>query len=179
MRFTINIATRTHIDPKLVNRSGYLILALLLCLLAWNINRASWSLGELRQLKADNASYEKRLNSRPTGVSEQDFIRLLAGIKFYNEIIGRKSFNWLGLLEKFEAATPEGIALTVLAPDRKTGLIKIEGHARSFALVRSYLDKLEDSKSFTTILLLSHAGVAAGEKARGVQFSISCKAAQP
>jgi len=177
MRFTINIATRTHIDRKLVNRAGYAVLALLLVLLVWNITRTSWSLGELRRLQADNTSYEQRLSSRPGGVSEKDFTRLLTDIKFYNEIIGRKSYNWLGLLEQLEGSTPEGIALSALMPDRKSGDLKIEGNARSFALVRSYLEKLEDSKVFTSNLLLSHANVAVGEKAKGVHFAISCKAA--
>lgn len=177
MRFTINIATRTHIDRRLLNRAGYALLALLIVLLAWNISRTFWSLGELRRLQADNASYEQRLNSRPGGVSEKDFSRLLADIRFYNEIIGRKSYNWLGLLEQLEGATPEGIALSALGPDRKTGELKIEGHARSFAQVRSYLEKLEDSKAFTSILLLSHSDVAVGEKAKGVHFALSCKAA--
>jgi type IV pilus assembly protein PilN len=176
MRFTINIATRTHIDRKVVDRAGYAVLALLLILLAWNISRASWSIGELRRLQADNSSYEQRLSSRPSGVSEKDFTRLLADIRFYNEVIGRKSYNWLGMLEQLEGATPEGIALTALDPDRKTGEMKIEGHARSFALLRSYLDKLEDSKAYTSILLLSHANVAVGEKGKGVHFAISCKA---
>jgi type IV pilus assembly protein PilN len=177
MRFTINIATRTHIDRKMVNRTGYAVLALLFVLLLWNISRTFWGLGELRRLQADNASYEQRLNSRPSGVSEKDFTRLLADIRFYNEIIGRKSYNWLGLLDQLEAVTPEGIALTAVGPDRIKGELKIEGHARSFALIRSYLEKLEDSKAYTSILLLSHSNVAVGEKNKGVNFAISCKAA--
>jgi type IV pilus assembly protein PilN len=177
MRFTINIATRAHIDRKLVNRAGYAVLALLLVLLVWNISRTFWSLGELRRLQADNISFGNRLNSRPSGVSEKDFTRLLADIRFYNEIIGRKSYNWLGLLDQLEAVTPEGIALTAVGPDRIKGELKIEGHARSFALIRSYLEKLEDSKAYTSILLLSHSNVAVGEKNKGVNFAISCKAA--
>ena len=177
MRFTINIATRTHIDRKLVDRAGYAVLALLLVLLAWNVNSTSWSFGELRRLQTDNASYEQRLNSRPAGVSEKDFTRLLGDVSFYNEIIGRKSYNWLDVLEKLEGTTPEGIALTELEPDRKSGELKIGGHARSFAQVRSYLERLEDSGSYTSILLLSHSNINVGEKDNGVQFAISCKAA--
>jgi len=177
MRFTINLATRTHIDRRLVNRAGYAVLVLLLALLAWNVSRASWGIGEMRRLQADNSAYEKRLNSRPSGVSEKDFTRLLADIKFYNGIIDRKTVNWLGLLEQLEGATPEGIALTVLAPDRKKDEMRIEGHARSFAQVRSYIEKLEDSKAYTSILLLSHANIVVGEKTKGVHFAISCKAA--
>jgi type IV pilus assembly protein PilN len=177
MRFTINIATRTYLDRRLVNRAGYAVLALLLVLLAWNINRTFWNLGEFRRLQSDNASYENRLNSRPSGVSEKDFTRLLADIKFFNEILGHKSFNWLGFLDQLEGTTPEGIALSSLAPDRKTGEVKIEGHARSFAQVRSYIEKLEDSRAYTSILLLSHTSMTVGEKTKGVNFVISCKAA--
>jgi Tfp pilus assembly protein PilN len=177
MRFTINIATRTHIDRKMVNRAGYAVLALLLVLLVWNISRTFWSLGELRRLQADNAAYEKNLNSRPSGVSEKDFTRLLEDIQFYNEIIGRKSYNWLGVLEQLEVTTPDGIALSSLGIDKKTGELKFEGHARSFAQVRSYIEKLEDSKAYTAILLLSHGEIAVGEKTKGVRFAISCKAA--
>ena len=178
MRFTINLATRTHLDPRLVNRTGYVVVGLLLVLLAWNVSRASWSYGELRRLKTDISSYEQRLNSRPGGVSEKDYTKLLADIKFYNEIIGRKTVNWLGLLEKFETASSDGIALSLLSPDRKTGEIKIEGDARSFAQVKAYLEKLENSRLFTSILLLSHADVAAGEKTKGVHFTLTCKAVQ-
>ena len=179
MQFTINLATRTYLDRRLVNRVGAGIGAVLLLVLAWNINHAASSLGELRRLRADIKTYETRLSSRPSGVSEQEYKRLLDSIGFYNEIIARKTFNWMGLLEQLEHVTPEGIALSTLAPDKITGVVKIEGRAKSFLQIQDYLDKLEDSKVFTSILLLSHAEIAVGERTKGVQFSISCKAAQP
>lgn len=177
MYFTINLATRTYLDRRLVNRIGAGIFATLIIMLAWNINRVAWDVGELRRLRADIATYENRLSSRPNGVSEKDYTSLLANISFYNEIISRKTFNWMGLLEQLELATPEGIGLSALTPDRKTGELKIEGRAKNFAHIKLFLDKLEDSKVFTSILLLSHSDVAAGERSKGVQFSISCKAA--
>ena len=177
MRFTINLATRTYLDRRLINRIGVGICAALLVLLAWSINRAAWDLGELRRLRADIASYEKRLSSRPSGVSEKEYASLLSSIGFYNEIIARKSFNWIGLLEQLELATPEGIALSSLVPDKAKGDIKIEGRAKNFAQVKLYLDRLEDSKVFSSILLLSHSDVEVGERTKGMQFSISCKAA--
>jgi type IV pilus assembly protein PilN len=177
MYFSINLATRTYLDRRLVNRIGVCLAALLLMLLAWNINRAAWSYGELRRLRADIAADEGRLNSRPQGVSEKEYTGLLGTIGFYNEIIGRKAFNWLGLLEQMEQVTPDGIALSALSPDRKSGAVKIEGRARNYAQLRVYLDKLEDSKVFTSIMLLSHTNIIVGERTKAVQFSISCKAA--
>lgn len=177
MRFTINLSTRTYLDQKLVKRVGALILTLLIVMLLWNFYRTAWSFGELRRLRTDISSYENKLNSRPSGVSEKDYTRLLSRIGFYNEVIGRKSFSWMGLLDQVESATTDGIAFSALAPDKKTGILKIDGRARSFAHLRTFLDKLEDSKALTSVMLLTHSEIAAGEKTKGIQFSIACKAA--
>jgi type IV pilus assembly protein PilN len=177
MRFTINLATRTYLDQRLVKRAAALILTVLVVMLVWNIYRTAGSFGELRRLRADNITYENKLNSRPSGVSEKEYTQLLTKISFYNEVIGRKTFSWIGILDQLEGVTTEGIAFSALAPDRKSGLLKIDGRARSFAQLRAFLNKLEDSRIFTAVMLLSHSDIAVGEKARGVQFSISCKAA--
>jgi len=177
MRFTINMATRTYVDQRLVSQVCYAAIALFVLALFWNTFVALSNLGELNRLKADIATYEGRLNSRPKDVPEREYARLLAEIAFFNGVIERKTFNWLGLLEQMENVTPEGIALTSLAPDMNTGDVKIEGRARSFANLRSYLEKLDDSRAFTKILLLSNRDVAINDKARGVLFTISCRTA--
>jgi len=177
MRFKINIATRTHIDRRMVNRAGYAVLTLLSVILAWNVSHTFGSLGELRRLQSENRSYERQLNSRPSGVSEKQYTSLLADITYFNEVIERKSFDWLGLLGTLEGGVPDGIALSSMAPDRKTGELKIEGFARNFAGVRSFVEKLEDSKAYASVLLLSHTNILVGEKEKGVRFTISCKAA--
>lgn len=196
MRFTINLATRTYLDYRVVNRVFIAAMVVLLALLAWGVARVSWNMGELRRLKAENAGFEASLESRPSGVSEQDYKRMIASIRFYNDVIEHKTYNWLGLLEQVEKATPEGIALASLTPEKKgTELkiegrsrgtateaekkgtaLKIEGRAKGFADVRRYLEKLDASGEFTDIMLMSHHDMAVGEKGKGVQFSISCRA---
>ena len=117
---------------------------------------------------------EGRLGNGRSGVSEKEYKRQLSTIHFFNGIIEQKSRNWLSFLEQLENATPEGIALASLAPDAKTGAIKLEGRARNFNQIRSYLDHLQDSKAFSDILLLSHSDMAVGEKKNsGVKFVIS------
>lgn len=175
MRFTINLATRTYLDHQRVNRFILATLVIALSMLAWNVSRLSSNLGELNRVKSEITAFEGRLNSRPAGVPEKDFNRLLSGIRFYNDIIERKAFNWSRLLEELENATPDGISLMTVAPDKKTGGISIEGRAKSFAQVRAYLEKLEDSGAFTDILLQSHKDLLFGEKNRGVQFALSCR----
>jgi type IV pilus assembly protein PilN len=176
MRFTINLATRTYLDHRLINRVIVASILLLTALSAWKVVSFCWNLGELERLKGDIASLEGRLAGHQAGVSEKEYNRQLSTIRFFNGVIEQKTNNWLTLLEQLENATPEGIALVSLAPDMKTGTIKVEGLARNFDHIRSYLDHLEDSKTFSNILLLSHGDIAVGDKkSRGVKFVISCR----
>lgn len=174
MRFTINLATQTYLDKKLLNRSCFGVIALLVVLLIWNVTRASWKQGEKSRLDAEIAVLEGRINNKPGEVPEKDFTRQQTQIRFYNEIIGRKSTNWLQLLDLIENVTPEGIALSAVSQGKKKGELKLDGHARSFAHVRQYLEKLEGSQNFLNVLLLSHKDFLSGETGRGVQFTISC-----
>lgn len=175
MRFTINLATRVYVDQRLISQVCYAVCALLVLVLLRNVFAGFGDLGELQRLNADIVTYNGRLNSRPKDVPERDYTRLLAEIGFYNGVIERKAFNWQGMLEEMENTTPEGVALISLAPDTKTGELKIEGRAHSFANVRTYLEKLDESRAFTRVLLLSNHDVATGDQGRGVQFSISCR----
>lgn len=176
MRFTINLATKTYFDHRRMNRACVVLLVILLILLAWNINLFSWNLGTLNHLTAENANLEARLSGRPAGVPEKEYSKTMNSIRFYNGVIEHKSFNWLRLLDHLENATPAGVALDSLVPDLKEDLLKIEGRTKNFEMLKNYIEKLEDSKVFTNILLLSHNDLVMGEKTRGVRFTVSCRA---
>ncbi len=175
MRFTINLATQTYLDKRLLNQICFSALILMVVLLGWNITRASWNQGEKRQLDTEIASLERRLNNKPKGIADKDLTKQQAKILFYNEIILRKSVDWLQLLDSIENVTPEGVALASVVPGKKIGELKLDGRARSFLVVRKYLEKLEESQNFTDVLLLSHKELKTGETGRGVQFTLSCK----
>lgn len=175
MRFTINLATRTYLDHRLLNRLGFFVIALLLVMAGWNVSRVSSNIGEQSRLNAEISAMQSRLGTRGGGISEAEISRQKNRIRFYNEIIERKSSNWISLLELFETVTPEGIALSSLTPGKNKEEWKLDGRAGSFKAVQRYLEKLETSKNFSNILLLSHQNITAGEHVRGVQFTISCK----
>lgn len=175
MRFSINLATRTYIDKRLLNQACYGTIALMVVLLGWNITRASWNLGEQRRIDSEVKLLEGRLNSKPGGVSDKDFSQQQAHIHFFNEVIDRKGRDWLKLLDHLESVTPDGISLALIAPGKKKDELNLEGRAKSFAAVRNYLEKLEESQVFTGVMLLSHQDLITGDKGRGVQFKISCK----
>jgi type IV pilus assembly protein PilN len=175
MRFTINLTTRTYLDHRLLNIIAYFAIVLLLVLAVWNISRVSSNMGEQSRMSAEIAAIQGRLGAKPGGISETDSSRQKARIRFYNEIIDRKSVNWIALLEKFENATPDGISISTLSQDKGQGEWKLEGRARAFKSLQRYLERLETSENFSNVLLLSHQKLTIGEKMRGIQFTISCK----
>jgi type IV pilus assembly protein PilN len=175
MRFKINLATRTYIDQRLLNRISAVVLTLLVLLLGWNVARISWNLGEQGRLVSEIKALEGSLNVRPGGVSEKDYTRQQARIRFFNEVIDRKGTDWINMLDLVENSTPEGISIASLTPGKNRGELKLDGRARSFATVRKYVEKLEGTKSFSDVLLLSHQEITVGENGRGVLFTISCK----
>jgi len=175
MRYTINLATHTYLDNRLINRIAYAVIALLFILTVWNSMDISSNMGEQSRLKSEIAAIESRFATKPGGVSEAEFIRQKSRIRFYNEIIDRKRANWLKTLELFENSTPEGIALSSLTPDKKKDAWKLDGRAHSFKKLQQFVEKLEAAKNFSNVLLLSHQNIAVGEKTRGIQFTISCK----
>jgi type IV pilus assembly protein PilN len=175
MRFTINLATRTYLNHRLLNTIGFCVIVALVAISAWNINRLASNYGEQSRIRTEIVAIESKLGVKPAGVPEAAVSLQKAHIRFYNEIIARKSKNWLNILEFFENDTPDGISLSLLSPEKKSDEWKLEGRARSFKSVQQYLEKLEASKNFSNVLLLSNQNIAAGEMERGVQFSISCK----
>lgn len=175
MEFNINLATRSYIDKRLVKQLCYGAIAVLLLLTAWNITRFSWNMGELRKVSAEIQELEKRINSKPAGISDRDYAQQQAQISFYNQVISQKSKNWLKMLDLVETVTPDGISLSVLNHGKNNGELNLEGHARTFAVMRKYLEKLEETGAFSSVMLLSHQNLLIGEKGRGVSFKISCK----
>lgn len=175
MRYSINLATRICLDHRLINRTAYCMVALLVVVACWNFYQVFSNIGAQSRLNAEITTHKSKYGTKPSGVSDVDVNNQKSRIRFYNEIIDRKSTNWLAILELFENVTPEGVTLSRLSPDSKSNEFKLDGRARSFKAVQQYLEKLDSSKSFTDILLLSHKNVVETDKPSGVEFSISCK----
>lgn len=175
MRFTINLATRTILDQRRIDRACVAAVVVLAFLLVGAILLFSWNYGELRRLDAEAGEMKKQLTRPLPKIPEKDQARILEDITFYNEIIKRKAYGWLGFLEKLETATPNGIALTLLSPDKEKGNLTLQGWARNFKAIEEYLSLLEDSENFDDVLLLSHEKDELWEQAKGVRFSLSCR----
>jgi type IV pilus assembly protein PilN len=179
VRFSINLATKPYLDRRLVSLCCGMALAVLPVLLAVQIIAAARIVVEMRRL--DNTVTALRAVAR-TGsvpVSDHDKAALRDSAAFYDDIIARKAFSWPGLLRQMERSLPPGIAVTLLEPNRKSGMITMEGFARSFAGVRTCLAQLESTGDFTDVMLLSHGEATLWEQAKGVKFALSFRLKQP
>jgi type IV pilus assembly protein PilN len=172
MRLTINLATRVYINAKRLNISIAIALTLLVLLLAFNISTIATGFGELSRLQKETAALET-VKGAKSAVPEKEYQALLARIKFANDIIAKKTFNWLLLLDKLEGTVPDGVSLDSIDPDPKGAGLKLAGVARGFGNVRKFLENLEDSKFFTEIYLVSQS---IGTNQKGIGFNITCKA---
>jgi len=179
MRFTINLATKRTLDQRRIDRACAVAVVVLAILLAGNILLFSWNFGEMRRIDAEAAAVKNKLARPLPSIPETEQAGIVADVTFYNDIIKRKTYGWLAVLEQLEIATPDGISLTNLTPDRGKGSMTIAGWARDFKIVAKYLVMLEDSETFSDVLLLSHKQDELWEQAKGVRFSISCQVKEP
>jgi type IV pilus assembly protein PilN len=175
MQLKINLATKSYINTQQLNFFIAAAVALLVFLLFLNIRDVATTAGETKRVAKEIALLAGK-SAGEKGVSEQEYQALLSRIRFANAIIEKKTFNWLTLLDRLESTVPDGIALTAIEPVQKESALKLTGSARNFSSLRSFMENLENSKSFTDIFLVSQAETKVGTTQRGITFNISCKA---
>jgi type IV pilus assembly protein PilN len=173
MRFTIDLAEGGFPDRRLINNATVALALILAALLTWTTFRCVANLGEQKRIRDDIADLGKRVKGGTPQASESEYALMRAEIRFFNDVIERRAFGWLALLEQVENATPEGIWISSLAPDRKTGIVKVEGLAGNFRSVRTFLEILQDHGIFSDVSLVSHEKKSLWEQAKGVRFVVT------
>ncbi|WP_298438135.1 PilN domain-containing protein [Geobacter sp.] len=175
MELKINLATRYFVDTKKFSAatgSCFVVLILVLCYLVATI---AGNLGREKRLTADIAALQARFSASSRGVSEKEYGLLLKQIAAANGIIRKKSFDWLVLLDRLEAAVPNGVVLSSLDPSLKDGSLKISGTAREFRGLREFVENLESASYFSDVFLQSQSEMTFGATQKGISFTLTCK----
>lgn len=175
MRLTINLSTRTYLNRSYLNIGFAALFIILLIFLAINIKGISTTTGETDRVGRELQDLEKKSGSKGRKVPEAEYQNLAKQISFANEVIKRKTFSWLALLDKLEAVVPDSVTLTNITPDARKKELKLSGTALTFAGLRRLLEQMEDSGHFADIYLVSQADARVGETQKGITFSINCK----
>lgn len=175
MRLNINLASRTYVN---INRLNTVMAGLFFCMLLiflFEIRTVASTAGEIGRIKGELAEMELKRTGGAHKVSEEEYQKLLTRIRNANAIIARKSFSWVALLDNLESVVPEGIAITQIEPDPKTKGLKITGATLSFPRLRTLMENMESSSSFSEIYLLSQMQARVGETQKGLTFSVNCQ----
>lgn len=172
MHLKINLASRSYLNRRQFNVAVAVCALILGCLLLINIRNVASNAGEISSVARQIGQYEGKLGG---AVPEKEYQAVLTKIKFANDIIDKKTFNWLTLLDKLETVMPDAVALTTIEPNPKTEELKLTGAAKSFKNVRQFVENLESSKDFRDVYLVSHAELKVGKNQQGINFNISCK----
>jgi len=172
MRLTINLATRRYINLRRLNALLVACFLLLGALLIFKVREVAYNQAELARIRQLSASTGGRPGQT---VSEAQLQALSARIRFANGLIEKKTTNWLSLLNRLEEVVPDGVSLTQLEPSQREQLLKVNGAARNFASLRTFMENLEQSENFSEVYLLSQNEKKVGLTQQGIDFAITCK----
>ena len=175
MEFKINLATRIYIDKRQLQFYMVFAVVLLVAVLFLSVGIIAGRGKEIQRYKSELASLDQRSKVVTKGVSEKEYKALLSRITFANNVIDKKRYNWLALLDKLEQVVPEGVAISSVEPDPATHGMKLPGVAKNFGRLRAFMEKLEESKSFTDVYLSSQAETTLEDKTKGITFTLTCK----
>jgi type IV pilus assembly protein PilN len=177
MRLTINLATRTYINTRIVTLSLAGVGAVLAIILLVAVSGLLTDAETVRKLTDDIAVLDGKQRAGEQPVNPGDYQALLDQVRFANGVIDRKTVNWLLLLDRFESVVPGGVALTSIQPDLKSRDVKVSGVALSFGKIRTLIEAMESSKDFSEVFLTSQAETRGADNQKLMTFTFACKVA--
>lgn len=168
MKPTLNLATRTYLNRRLLYLAYSLAIgALLLVLCGFGYYFVTtWQATRSLQTSLDKMQRESLGPGGGGAVrfSTEDYQQLRRRIAFFNDILARDTFRWTDLLDRLEGLLPAGVALRSIQPDFNAGSLRISGLTRNLDKLQEFLDNLLQSKDFSGVYLLKQAQVKAGAK---------------
>lgn len=183
MKLTLNLASRTYVNRRLLYLGYALVLGTLVLLLAFGAHRA-WRLrAHSLQLGVQLSTLEKTLGevgeeTEPV-VTAAEMARQKAQVTSANAILERDGFRWTVLLDRLEEMTLEGVTIVSLQPDYKARSLRLTGQARSLKELRAFLDRLITSPAFSEVYLLQQGSAkvktASGAERPALGFSLVLK----
>lgn len=176
MQLKINLASKSYLNRKKFNMTVTVVGLVLGVLLLINIITVASNAGDISSTSKQVAVYDGKLSGV---VPEKEYQAVLSKIKFANQIIDKKTFNWMSLLDRLETVVPAGIALSGIEPNTKTADLKLAGVAKSFKNLQQLMENLESSKDFQDVYLVSQNDLKVGQSQQGLGFRIECKVPLP
>lgn len=172
MNLQLNLATKVYVDFRKVNLVLLVLISLAFGWCIFNLYTLALNYTEIQQL----TEYKAKSLAKTSGgkISDAEFNRLMAEIKFANAILDKRRYDWLTQLQNLEVVVPDGVSLNSISPGEKSGL-KVVATARNFAAVRKFVENLEGSSKFADVFLAELKYVKEGPINKGISFTVTCK----
>lgn len=158
MKPTLNLASRTYLNRRLLY-AGYGLTAALLILLVvsqslylWHSSRETRSLGERLGELQQQEQVQHSQGERP--FTPADYERVQQRIAFANEVLSQDRFRWTDLFDRLEVLTPGGIGLRSIQPNVKTKAVTLVGEARNLDALQTFLEQTLGAPDFSAVYLL-------------------------
>lgn len=94
------------------------------------------------------------------------------------QIIARLSMPWDAFFAGLESVNTEDVAILVIEPDIKTGLLSLQGEAKDYAAVLTLIARLREIKPFSAVFLLHHE-IKRDDPQHPVGFTLSMRWVKP
>jgi len=72
------------------------------------------------------------------------------------QIVARLSTPWDAFFAGLEPKNPDDVAILVIEPEVKSGLLSLQGEAKDYAAVLTLIAQLRETKPFSEVFLLHH-----------------------
>lgn len=172
MQLSINLATRYYYDRNRFKVVLICVIVLCLLLIGVGISRFIVFRAKSEIISAQTTELNKRLAGQALDVSGQKYNRHNQQVAILNKILAQRQNSQLIVLDRLESSIPNGVAYTLIAPDHKDKLLRLEGRTRSLAVLAELLERLGGSNDFKNPTLVSTGDVISGEPA-GIRFVIT------
>ena len=176
MNLNINLATRVYVNFKQVN---YILMFFFLLCCSWMALNLYIFVSNLEEMNR-YVEYIARKSKGGDGkaIPDAEYNKFLVQVKYANNILYKRSYDWLSLLENLEQLVPAGVSLRSLDPPIKGEALKLTGTATGFSSIRKFMENLENSKVFTEIYLTDQTIAKIDNKRQAINFTVTCKAAK-
>lgn len=178
MKYSLNLATGTYVNHRRLYGICSVLGLFLLVLLIVNTMSMMRDSSRARQLelRLEELHAQKRGANQQSEIGGPALAKLAQRIAVANELLVRDNYRWTALLDQLEAHLADGISISGLQPDYKSGVLRLSGVAASIADLRHFIDNLSRSEVFTQVYLKEQrTEKTTDDMPGGISFSIELK----
>jgi len=170
-KININLATRSYTGKRLAIAfpTAALILSAVIFLY-------------LRGQNEDYTTSAERLEKRMSDISgrrpmaletPKELMISNADLAAVGDIMEKRRFSWIRVLDNLEKAIPSGISLSSIQPSFKEGGVKLSGYAKDFGALSKFIDNLERLKVYNRVFLVNQSLTEMDNKKTAFTFNIN------